>query len=151
MPTPPIGLKAMAPRAAWKDSARKARAIPSLQLSHGRNGLPHVAVGGGGRLLRTASVLTRAQVGRIPVRPVMLVVRTFVVAVPGLRLAEELCKGDVHVSRSRRLPLAARQPRLDLLQQPAVPVRILERGERVVGTTLGVAPDDAGVLHGVVE
>ena len=43
------------------------------------------------------------------------------------------------------------KPRLDLLEQPAVPIRILERGERVVGTTLRVAPADAWVLHGVVE
>ena len=39
----------------------------------------------------------------------------------------------------------------DLLEQPAVPVWILERGKRVIGTTLRVAPADARVLHGVVE
>src|SRR4029434_9803419 len=49
------------------------------------------------------------------------------------------------------LPLAAGKPRLDLLKQPLVPVRVLERGEREVGTTLRVAPADAWVLHGVVE
>lgn len=47
--------------------------------------------------------------------------------------------------------LAARKPRLDLLEQPAVPVRILERGKRKVGTTLRVTPNDAWVFHGVVE
>lgn len=47
--------------------------------------------------------------------------------------------------------LAAWKPRLDLLEQPAVPVRILERGKRIVGTTLRVAPGNAWVLHGVVE
>src|SRR5262249_57134459 len=52
---------------------------------------------------------------------------------------------------SLRLPLAAGKPRLDLLEQPAVPVRILERGEREVGTTFRVTPSDAWVLHGVVE
>ena len=50
-----------------------------------------------------------------------------------------------------RLPFAAGKPRLDLLEQPAVPIRILERGKRVVGTTLRVAPADAWVLHDVVE
>src|SRR5262245_56690436 len=126
----------------------------SSSPSSGKNmqDLVHVAVGGGGGLLRTAAVLTRAQVGRVPVPPVMLGVRLLVVAVALLRLAEELCKGcDVYGSRSRQLPLAAGKSRLDLLEQPAVPVRILERGKREVGTTLRVAPADAWVLHGVVE
>ncbi len=114
--------------------------------------LLHVAVGCCCCLSRTASLLTRAQVGRVPVPPVVLSVRTLVVAVVLLRLVEELCKGcDVHSFCSRHLPLAAGKPRLDLLEQPAVPVRILERGKRVVGTTLRVAPADAWVLHGVVE
>ncbi len=51
----------------------------------------------------------------------------------------------------RSLPLAAREPLLDLLELPAVPVRILKRGKREVGTTFRVAPGDARVLHGVVE
>jgi hypothetical protein len=55
--------------------------------------LLHVAVGGGGRLRRTAAVLTRAQVGRVPVRPVMLYVRLLVGVVVLRGLAEELCKG----------------------------------------------------------
>ena len=111
--------------------------------------LLHVAVGGGGGLLRTAAVLTRAQVGRVPVPPVVLGVRLLVVVVVLRRLAEELCKGcDVRGSCSRQLPLAAGKPRPDLLEQPAVPVRILERGEREVGTTLRVAPADACVLPG---
>lgn len=32
-----------------------------------------------------------------------------------------------------------------------MPVRILERGKRVVGTTLWVATADAWVLHGIVK
>src|SRR4029434_3755922 len=48
------------------------------------------------------------------------------------------------------LPFAAGKPLLDLLEQPAVPVRILERGKREVGTTFRVAPAAARVLHGVV-
>jgi len=43
--------------------------------------LLHVAVGGGGCLLRTAAVLTRAQVRRVPVPPVVLSVRLLVVVV----------------------------------------------------------------------
>src|SRR5215467_7522589 len=114
--------------------------------SSGKNmkDLLHVTVGGGGGLLRTAAVLTRAQVRRIPVPPVVLGVRLLIVAVALLRLAEEPCKGcDVQSSGPRQLPFAAGKPRLDLLEQPAVPVRILERGKRVVGTTLRVAPADA--------
>src|SRR5262245_24982426 len=110
----------------------------------GLKDLLHVAVGGCGCLLRTAAVLTRAQVGRVPVPPVVLSVRLLVVVVVLRRLAEELRKGcDVRGSCSRRLPLAAGKPRADLLEQPTVPVRILERGEREVGTTLRVAPADA--------
>ena len=89
--------------------------------------LLHSAVGGGGGLLRTAAVLTRAQVGRVPVPPVMLGVRLLEVVVVLRRLMEELCEGcHVPGSFSRRLPLAAGKPRLDLLDQPAVSVRILE-------------------------
>ncbi len=59
--------------------------------------LVHVAIGGGGCLLRTAAVLTRAQIGRVPVPPVMLGVRRLVVVVVLSRFAEELGKGgDVH-------------------------------------------------------
>ena len=122
--------------------------------SSGKNvkDLLHIAVGGGGGLLRIAAVLTRAQIGRVPVPPVMLGVRLLEVAVVLRRLAEEPCQGcNVHGLWSRQVPLAAGKPRLDLLEQPAVPVRILERGKRVVGTTFRVAPADAWVLHGVVE
>ena len=60
----------------------------------------------------------------------MLGVRLLVVVVVLCRLAEELCKGcNVHGLCSRQLPLAAAKPRLDLLEPPAVPVRILERGK----------------------
>jgi hypothetical protein len=40
--------------------------------------LLHVVSGGGGRLVRTFAVLTRAQVGRVPVPPVMFRVRLLV-------------------------------------------------------------------------
>jgi hypothetical protein len=48
-------------------------------------------------------------------------------------------------------PIAAWKARRDLLEQPAVPVWILKRGKREVGTTFRVAPSDARVLHGVVK
>ena len=67
-----------------------------------------------------------------------------------VRLHSHWVRG-VRGSRQRRLPLATGKPRRDLLEQPAVAVRVLERGEREVGTTLRVAPADARVLHGVVE
>src|SRR6516225_5029982 len=124
----------------------------TARTASSRKDLLHVAVGGRGRRLRTAAVLTCTQVRRIPVPPVVLGMRLLVVAVVLCRLTEELCKGcDVHGPRWRQLPFTAGKPRLDLLEQPAVPIRILERGKRVVGTTLRVAPADAWVLHGVVE
>src|SRR5215470_19831592 len=51
--------------------------------SPGRNleDLLHVAVGGGRRFLRTAAFLARAQVGRVPVPPVVFGVRLLVVMV----------------------------------------------------------------------
>src|SRR5215475_2410587 len=87
--------------------------------------LLHVAVGGGGGLLRTAAALTRAQVGRVPVPPVVRGVRLLVAVVVPRRLVEEPCKGR-DVRGPPRLPRAAGKPRLDLLEQPAVPVRVLE-------------------------
>ena len=54
-------------------------------------GRPTVAVGGGGGFLRVAPVLTRAQVGRLPIPPIMRAVRLLVVAVVLLRLTKKLC------------------------------------------------------------
>src|SRR5215207_3754009 len=128
--------------------------VPRYSSLSGKNlkGLLHAAVGGGGGLLRAAPLLTRAQVGRVPVPPVMLGVRLLEAVVALRRLAEEFReRRDVRGSCPRRLPLAAGEPRRDLLEQPAVPVRVLERGEREVGTAFGVAPADARVLQGVVE
>lgn len=93
----------------------------------------HVAVGGGGCLLRTAAVLTRAQAGRVPVPPVMFCVRLFVMVVALRRLVEQFGKGcDVRLH-----PL--REPLLDLLQQPTVAVGIVERRIRGVGTAFGIS------------
>src|SRR6478735_9239054 len=88
--------------------------------------LIHVAVGGCYLFLPTAAVLARAQVRRVPVPPVVLGVRLLVVVVVLRRLVEKLCKGcDVRGSCLLRLPLAAGKPRLDLLEQPTVPIRVL--------------------------
>src|SRR6478609_3949306 len=51
----------------------------------------HVAVGGGRRFLRTAPILTRAQVGRVPIPPIMRAVRLLVLAVVLLRFVKKLC------------------------------------------------------------
>src|SRR5688500_14253932 len=99
----------------------------------------HVAIGGGCRLFRAVAVLAGAQVGRIPVGPVVLGVRLLVAAVALLRLAEKIrqvCR--VRGSRPCRLPLAPGKPRPDLLQKPDVAVRIAERGIRAVGTALWI-------------
>src|SRR5688572_29996811 len=82
--------------------------------------------------------------------PVMLGVRCLVVVVVLSRFTEELSKGgDVHGLWS--FPFAAGEPLLDFLKLPAVPVRILERGEREIGTAFRVAPGDTRFLHRVVE
>src|SRR4030095_13232531 len=110
------------------------------------------AVGGGDCLRRAAAILTRTQIWRIPVPPVMFGVRLFVVVVVLRRFAEKFCKGrDVHRSCVLPLPFAAGKARSELLEQRAVPVWILERGKREVGTTLRVTPSDVRVLHSVIK
>ena len=90
--------------------------------------LVHVAIGCGGCLLRTAAVLTRTQVGRVPVPPVMFGVRLLVVVVVLRRFAKELCKGrDVHGFYSLLLPFAARKARRDS------PRRFPERSDQNAG------------------
>src|SRR3954467_464674 len=110
----------------------------------------HVAISGGCCFLRSAAILTRAEIGRVPIPPVMLGVRYLVVMVVLSRFVEKLGKGcDVHALAFR--PLAAREPLLDFLKLPAVAVRIFKRGKREVGTTFRVAPGDTRVLHRIVE
>src|SRR5438552_15621928 len=97
--------------------------------------LLHVAVGGGDCLRRTAAALTRTQIWRVPVPPVMRGVRLLVLTVVFLCLAEELCQGrDVHGSCSLLIPFATGKARRDLLKPPAVPVWLLKRSKREVGT-----------------
>src|SRR6266508_1225239 len=82
----------------------------------------------------------------------MFGVRLLVMVVVLRRFAEEPCNGrDVHGSCSLLLPFAARKARRDLLKQPAVPVWILKRSKREVGTTFRVAPTGARLPDGVVE
>src|SRR6266550_4037220 len=57
----------------------------------GHLSLLHVAGGGGSRFVWTAPVLTRAQVGRVPIPPIMRAVRLLVVAVVLLCLTKKLC------------------------------------------------------------
>src|SRR4029077_7500127 len=114
--------------------------------------LLHVMIGSSSSFLRTFTVETRAQVRRVPLPPIMFFVRLLVVAVMLLRFAEQIRKcSDVELSRWRRLPFAAGKACRDLLQQPAVPVWILKRGKREVGTTFRVPPSHARVLDRVVE
>ena len=54
--------------------------------------LLHVAIGSGDSFLRTAAVLTRVQIRRVPIPPVMRGVRFLVLTVVSLCLAKELCK-----------------------------------------------------------
>src|SRR5260370_40781282 len=72
----------------------------------------HVAIGGGGCLFRTAPVLTRAQVRRVPVPPIMRAVRLLVAAVVLLRLLKKLCYRR-HVCG--RFPFPTGQPRFAFL------------------------------------
>ena len=97
----------------------------------------HVSIGRGGGLLRSAAVLTRIQIRRVPIPPVMFGMRLFVPAVVLFRFVKELGEfGYVHRFWSLRLPFAAGKSRRDFLQQPSVPVRIFERGKRSVGPML---------------
>src|SRR5262245_23386286 len=91
----------------------------------GVKGLLHAPVGGGRSLLRADAVLTRAQVGGVPVPPVVLGVRLLVAAVAFRRLSEQLSQGrDVRGRWRHLIPLAAGETRADLLEQPPVPVRV---------------------------
>ena len=82
-----------------------------------------------GRLLGSPSLLARDDVGGVPVRPVVLRGGRFVLAMMLLCLSQELGQSrDVQVAES-----SSGKPRLDLLEQPAVAVRIAERGKCCVG------------------
>jgi len=89
--------------------------------------LLHVAVGGCRCLIRTAPVLAGAQVGRVPISPIMFRVRLLVRPMVLLSLPKKLCKGrGVDGSCLLLLPFAAGKARRDLLEQPAVSIWILK-------------------------
>src|SRR5437868_4938167 len=76
----------------------------------------------------------------------------FVVLVVLRGFMEKFCNcRNVHASRSVLFPFPTGQPTRDLLQEPAVPVWVLERGKRVIGTALRVSAADAWVLHRIVK
>ena len=84
----------------------------------------HVAICGSRGLLRGFAVLTGAQVGSVPVPPLMLAVRALIGAVVLFRFVQQFRQPrDVN----RIFPLSAGQPGRDFLKQPTVPVRVLER------------------------
>src|SRR6185369_8835740 len=95
----------------------------------------HAPVGGGRCFFRIAATLTSAQVGSVPIPPVMLHVRLLEAVVVLCCLVEEFRKHcDVRAWRS--LPFAAGKLRRDFMEQPGIPVRIRERSKREVRTTL---------------
>ena len=104
-----------------------------------------------GGLVRTTAVQTGPEIGRIPIPPIVFSVRLLVTPVPLFCLVKEFCKhSDIDLSGLCGFPFAAGKAGRDLLKQPAVPVWILKRGKREIGTTFRVAPGDARVLHSVV-
>src|SRR4051794_37599603 len=87
-----------------------------------------------GCLIRRPAALARDDVGGVPPRPVVLRSSRFILAMVLLCLAQKLGqRRNVHAAES-----ASGKSRLDLLQQPAVAVRVAERGERAVTAALWI-------------
>src|SRR5438270_11561591 len=81
-----------------------------------------------GRHYQHYAVQTRDDIDGVPSRPVVLRSRRFVLAMMFFCLSQELRhRGNVKIADP-----SPRQPGCDLLQQPAVAIRIMEEGERVV-------------------
>ena len=86
-----------------------------------------------GCLFGSPPVLARGDIGGVPARPVVLRSRRFVPAMAHLCLSQKLRQScDVQAESS------SGKPRRDLLEQPAVSVRITEPGERAVAAVLGI-------------
>jgi len=85
-----------------------------------------------GRLVGGPPVLTRDDVRRIPVRPVMLRSGRFVFAMVLLGLQQKL-RQSFHIQAES----SSRKPRRYLLKQPSVAVRVAERSERAVASMIG--------------
>ena len=78
-------------------------------------------------------------------------VRCLVLAVRGRRAAQRRRELARRSERRRRGVDPPGQPAGDLLDQPAVPVGIVERRERAVALTVGIRAGDASFLAGVTE
>jgi hypothetical protein len=82
-------------------------------------------------LRQLSASLLRHHVRRVPVGPVRIALpgTLFVLSVGGLRAPKRTCQIAHRCEGRRRGVDTPGQPRRDLLQQPAVAVRITERGE----------------------
>src|SRR5262245_39781464 len=97
-----------------------------------------------GSLWQLSASLLRHHVRGVPVGPVLVALpgSLFVLSVGGLRTPKRT-RQIVRRRESRRCGVdATGQPRRDLLQHPAVAVRIMERGERAVAAMLGIRTAD---------
>src|SRR5918993_3159542 len=102
----------------WPDS--RSRAAPGTTLcGHGDAGAFDAECAICGRFLRTPSPLARNDVFSVPLRPVVLRSGRFVLAMTLLCFLEKL--GQRHHVQAEP---ATRKSSLDLLKEPAVPVRI---------------------------
>src|SRR5882672_8196079 len=80
------------------------------------------------------AALARDDVGGVPPRPMVFRSGRFVLAMTLLCFPQKIGQGrDIHIAES-----TSGNPRVDLLQQPAVAVRIAERGERDVAAPLRI-------------
>src|SRR5438270_2636962 len=108
--------------------------------------ITYVPISGGGGL-RGAAVLAGAEIGGVPIPPMMFGVSLLVGPVMFLRLVETLGqRSDVHVSWFGCLPFAAGKADLNFLKQPAVPIWILECGEGKVGATFRIRTGDTRIV-----
>ena len=84
-------------------------------------------------LFGSLAALTRDNVGRVPVRPVVLRSGRLIFAVVLFSLLQEFGqRRDIQITQS-----SARYPRCDFLKQPSIAIGITKRGERAVGGMVG--------------
>src|SRR5262249_44628519 len=98
----------------------------------------HVERGIPGCLVGSPPVLTRDDVGGVPPRPVVLRSRRLVLAMVLLGLSQELGQ-----SRYVQAESSSGKSGRDLLEQPAVAVRVAERDERTVAGVFGGRPAES--------
>src|SRR5215475_9852597 len=99
----------------------------------------HVAVGGRGCLFRIFAALTRIEVRRVPIPPVMFAVGFLVRAVMFFCFAKQLSNRR---NVTRPVPFTTRKARCYFLQQPAVAIRIFERNKRRIRSAFRVRSTD---------